>query len=56
MSACVDVLVAVQGGERGEVLFAMVALPVFLTAAVATPAVLAGVVSSTVGHRRPAPR
>ena len=54
MSAFVDVLLAVQGGERGEVLFAMVALPVFLTAAIATPAVLAGAVSSTLGHHRPA--
>ena len=54
MSAFVDVLLAVQGGDRGEVLFAMVALPVFLTAAIATPAVLAGAVSSTFGHHRPA--
>ena len=54
MSAFVDVLLAVQGGDRGEVLFAMVALPVYLTAAIATPAVLAGAVSSTFGHHRPA--
>jgi hypothetical protein len=52
MGVCVDVLVAVQGGQRGEVLFATVALPVFLTAAVATPAVVVGVVSATLGHRR----
>jgi outer membrane murein-binding lipoprotein Lpp len=51
MGACVDVLIAAQGGQRGEVLFAMVALPVFLTAAVAAPSVLAGTVSSAVGHR-----
>jgi hypothetical protein len=56
VSAFVDVLLAVRGGERGEVLFAMAALPVFLTAAIATPAVLAGAVSSTLGHRRPASR
>ena len=52
MSACVEVLVVVQGGERGDVLFALVALPVFLTAAVALPAVVAGALSAAVGHRR----
>jgi hypothetical protein len=52
VSACVDVLVVLQGGDRGDVLFAMVALPVFLTAAVALPAVVAGALSSAVGHHR----
>lgn len=52
VSACVDVLVLVQGGEQGEVLFAIMALSVFLTAAVAAPAVVAGALSSTVGGRR----
>ncbi|QWZ09953.1 hypothetical protein KRR39_09610 [Nocardioides panacis] len=43
---------AVQGGERDEVLIAMAALAPFLTVLVAAPAVIAGSLSWGFAHRR----
>lgn len=51
VGASVAVLLAIRGGERGEVLFAIAALAPFLAVLVAAPAVVAGVVTRSLRHR-----
>lgn len=53
--AFVVVAIAVEGGDRGEVLVAMALLGPFMTAVVAGPAVIAGLLTSGLQHRTPAP-